>query len=326
MRIVLTASPYAIPCGGTTSGTATAYRGTDVANDILVTVTAPGGNTSASQYGAATVSYTATEADCGKTIYFSGSASGVTQTPTFGIDVVKLQFDHDLWYFYGVDAKNYYEVVKLNAPLLVGRTGSFEWSITKGEDKAEFDVGSGVYGKDYTTTTPEIKVHSKGGSNAKGDITIELTWGGSVFTLDCTAYKPTAKVVSGPVDQASGNGYKSYWTFEIDDQFGTKIKYPLEVNEKFSDHQIDYQGSNWPLGTETVFTTGGGAPSTYYDEQQVGDGSLTPKPLAPGTSGQDTPVDNYLLIWRAGSEGTGQGIEILRKRIQRNRGNARHQN
>lgn len=333
VRIVLTASPYVIPCGGTTSGTATAYRGTDIANDILVTVTAPDGKTSASQYGTATVIYTATQADCNKTIYFGGSGSGVTHAATFGVDVVKLQLDHDVWYFAGYKQKNYNNIARLSAPLLAGRTGLFEWSITKGGDKAEFDVGSGVYAQDYVTTTSEIKVRSKGASDAKGDITIELTWGDFNFTIDMTIYRPIAYAIEPPTNSpVFGNpeGYESWWKFKVRDQFGDKrLKLPLDFNEQFSDRKIIWSGTDWPLGSETSRSTWNDDDGGQYfsDTQQVVNpvvGHLTPDPIPPGTSGQDTAVDSYLIIWRAGSKTTGQGIEMIRKRIQRNRGNAQH--
>ena len=328
VRVVLTASPYAIPCEGTTSGTATAYRGPDLANDIMVTVTAPDG-TSVSGYGTKTKSYTATKKDCGTTIKFSGSGSGVVGVNTANVDVVKLTFDHELWYLNGADAKNYYEVVKLSAPLIAGRAGPFEWSITKGGDKVEFDVGSGVYGQDYVTSTPEIKVHSTGASSAANDVTIELTWAQCVCTIDFVVYKPTASIVTGPTDYPSPSdlpiGYVSGWKFKISDQFGRSIPFPIEVHEEFSDHQITWQGSDWPLATETHFTTYPDKPYRFTDGHRVNRLTLTPRPFPPNSGGANTLVDNFLQIWRAGSEERGHGIEILRKRVIRNRSNARHE-
>ncbi|MFH1900669.1 MAG: hypothetical protein ABIK26_00270 [Candidatus Omnitrophota bacterium] len=239
--------------------------------------------------------------------------------------VIKVKFTttkgHGLWWFAGENAANYDESGTLTAQ--GATTGIFKWDVIAGNGRV--DLNNGGADADSITATDDntVTIKSTDDSGASDDVTIKLTYNGTeVCEYKLTVYAPAAAaVVSGPTDSSWGNGYRSVYTMEVRDQFGTVLPVEVEVNEDFGAWVSDYAGENWPpVPPNGVMTIGIQLTDMYGIA-----GTYTPMPVNPGAVGANTKVDHAEQYYRAGSTIPGNGRLIKTHTFQSYRGKGRQE-
>jgi hypothetical protein len=156
-----------------------------------------------------------------------------------GIRVVGiiLTQDHDLWWFNGENAQNYYEQVNLTVPGIT--EGTFVWTVVAGVDKVNFENDA-----DTITTTNDntVGLKSTAGSVSVGDVTIvvKINDVDNKAGKNVTVHTPKEEAQSGVgdfnySDQGHDNGYDSRHYFKIKDQFGQLLPSKVEFNEHWTE-------------------------------------------------------------------------------------------
>jgi hypothetical protein len=230
----------------------------------------------------------------------------------------------ELWWFDGENASNYDEEAKLTA--WGGRPGAtrgtFRWDVVRGAGIVDFQNNSNSMTR---VDANRIGIKSTDASTTRGDVRVRCRWslGGRSKTLyhAFTVFAPNAGVGVARADNAVGAGFRTLYTIEVRDQFGTRLPRAIEVNETFGAWVSDFAGENWPPPAQvSAMST---ASAQVNDRYEFDCAACTPTTVNPGTAGAGTRVDHAIQEYRAGSLTAGDGRLIKRHTLQFFRGRAR---
>ena len=239
-------------------------------------------------------------------------------SPPFTVYVVKFVQNKPLWWFSGADAKFYYEVVTLTAKGLEDYSGSLNWSVSMGGDKAQATNAPG-------NVAPNVfEFQSIGKSTQQNDVQVSCVIGNSTMTYSLTVLAPTKCTVAGPFDSAVQQGYQTKYTMHLNSQFNEELPLKLEVNEDFQDWQDDmnFDRPGYERWGRQLQTSAWAEPE-FDDHYTKPRATAEPYPVFPGHDNQTDPIDHCLQTYQAGSLTIGKGLEFKRHTLQRNRGQAR---
>lgn len=250
---------------------------------------------------------------------------------------LKVEIDHDIWWFNGEDAANYDESGTLTAQGV--SSGTFQWDVVAGQSKVTLNNGGadsdsiGPVANDYTVT-----IKSTDASDVENDVSVQLTYNGvAVCEKELTVYAPnsTEKWSSypqtlwyPPVLPSGPRGYITTYKFWVLDQIGNKLTKDLEINETFGTFVDDYAGQNWSSAVSETGDTWANA--IFWDEYKFYGSPLipgAPDPLPVPLSDPDsgTTIFNVQQKYFAGSTTPGQGREIKSHKLQVYRGEAKQE-
>ncbi len=231
------------------------------------------------------------------------------ETASEELTVLRVEQDHDLWWFNGVDPPGFHVEVTLT---LVGNpTGPFSWQVVEGINKVVFQNNQ----TSITTTAPTVTVKSKSPSAAPKDVAILVRiqgQGGCTHRMDVRA--PKYLLLFDEDTTAMALGWKTRLKYSIWDYFGEKvIQAELDWNETFGTEQ-DVITNNWPVPPETPGKTTFNA---VVDDIWV-NGAFNPQPVPPPNGPVSTTVvDKIPQEIRVGSQQKGKGVLVQSAKVVR---------
>jgi cysteine-rich repeat protein len=218
---------------------------------------------------------------------------------------------NELWWFDGANAANYSERVTLTATGV--NTGAFQWDVTAGADKIDFENGMDSFTANNDNTVDIISTAaSAAAARVTNDITITLRIDNRlVCTFNTVVVAPDHLVHRGDTDNAVGaNGYRSEVSYRIEDQFNRVLPNNVEINEDWGATVSDFRGENWVAwngacaGDATGENCEGSAlvaPAGWFDNITRAGAGFTPPRLNPQTPLGNVSVDHRPGTWRCGS-------------------------
>jgi hypothetical protein len=220
-----------------------------------------------------------------------------------------------IWWFNNENPGGGYILTTTAAAQGVPAGATLLWSIPSGGDKANLIGANGG---------PSITVSSKAPSTAVGDVTIQLSINGTpMCPTNLTVRAPDHQTHQSDRDRdiPQGNGYFSFISYNIYDQFGDILPYIVPWNEdidgngahstaaEIADAMItDYAGENWGGAAEGSDTIN---PANAFDRMIVDVSGLFPPCDNP-----QTPLDNVKVqhspkgAWYCGSLTTAKGVKV----------------
>jgi len=240
------------------------------------------------------------EKDTDDDVTYSIDATSSTIEATLSV-LPMLVLSDECWWFNGYDAQNYAEQATLTA--VGAATGSFSWSVVAGT--AKVDLNNGGADSDAITATDDnaILVKSTGASGTENDISIRLTYQGTMnATIALHVRTPALTEASIPSDNAKNNGYESTLTYQVKDQLNGYLPSDLEANEAFGTWVSQHIGENWTAPTPNALSTSEKylTDSVYaYDLPPYG--GLKPSPVNPGYEGELHAVQSAPQTFRLGT-------------------------
>jgi hypothetical protein len=219
---------------------------------------------------------------------------------------------NELWSFGGETVAGYTTSITLTS------TGGIQtqWSITAGADKVYL---SATAGGSTTVTSSGMNVSRPPGNDIRIRARVGQLW--SEHTL--TTRGPDHTVLQGPpLRQCLASGYDVWYTYDVFDQFGQLMPYPIPVNESWIGSWVPDQNRNWPRADPNGAWWNS---SFFQDHISIDDGNppvLNPTPICSHTN--TDKVDHWGQEWRVGSTDPGRGRPIQRNTLQRFLGTASH--
>ena len=249
-----------------------------------------------------------------------------------------------LWWFNGTSPQPPFYQTKLEA---TSGGKDYSWTITSGTQYAQFSNKSATIDT-HGTNTVDVLPNNDPGNGAPPTVAVTVavkTDTGTVtskpFTLTVRKpYELFPKSVAGHASDATNVvdlrdatfGYESDIHYEIRDQNGDVLPFPVPLNEHFTSGLInDYPGTNWRFPDNcgpTHFCSGNYPPTNWYDQVQgeaVGHG-FVPPPMVPGTPLGNVKVDHWNGTWGIGDGTPGKGVTVQTNTWQKWQDHARHTN
>jgi hypothetical protein len=247
------------------------------------------------------------------------------------VTAVKVELDHDVWWFGGKDATNYEETATLTAQGVT--SGIFGWEIVSGAERLDLNNG-GADGDSITAVDDNtVTIKSMGRSIAPRDTTVRFTYNGAfVCDYQLTVYAPrTAERTFGPLDEPYGlNGFKTSYRFRVLDQFGVLLPHEIEINEWFGTWFSDWTIANgrsadetWPEPSPNGNFTGSTAPIHFTETYAYDTLWNTPSTVNPDSAHAAEEVQHAIQSYQAGSLTPGDGLIIRGQTLQHYRGQGR---
>ena len=248
-------------------------------------------------------------------------------TDQIKVTILKVDLDHDLWWFNGEDPGGGYNIT---ATLTVSplTTGTFKWDVIAGSDKIDLNNGGAdadsITATDDNTVTVKSTSPSAAAASVTKDVTVQLTYNGTpVCTFDLAVFAPHSLHHLANIDHDYAAlpppypDYTGYWCeikYEILDQFDRVLPYDVPWNEDFNKDGAnpvsgisDYSGENWGWGPESGWSV---PPSGAIDNLARPDlpGLVPP---AQNVGSGTVKIDHVIGAWYVGSTTIGDGVLVL---------------
>lgn len=245
------------------------------------------------------------------------------------VDPAIPQADTDLWWFDGVQPRNYGTQILLTAvPDQWSSDPFYTWTITSGADKVAFMDDNVVSAEtSYTSYGNTIQLISKAASTALNDVVIKVSNMGTIFgTVWMAVPRPDHLVHLYDVDNPDANfGYQTDAHYKILDQFNNVLPNRVNINEKWTSAiGVDFPGTNWrrcdPDGANVN-------PADWKDEMQGENPPLVmiPMPINPGRPVGNMKVIHWSGAWYVGSKTPGEGVKVQTNTWQKYTDHTRHE-
>jgi len=229
---------------------------------------------------------------------------------------------YGLWWFNGENAANYDERGTLTAQ--GATTGTFKWDVISGTDKV--DLNYGLTDADSITVIDNntITIKSTGASMVPNDVTVRLTYNGTVAgQCSVTVYTPKTEIQTDVIDgnwefQGHINGYESQHIFRILDQFNGTLPALIEINENWTENaQNDHTPPTTWSQDEFLEEVWMANPANGIDYLRACYWGTA----IPNTQNHQSPLGNVRVFhWTgehyAGSQTYGMGVKVLIKKWQ----------
>ena len=245
--------------------------------------------------------------------------------------VLTITLGHDLWWFNGCDAANYYEQVTLT--VTPNLSGTYNWSVAEGTGIIDFENDSD---QQTVVNSNQVGIKSTGSSAIRDDVKVDLTvsgWsqgkGWKRFSVYTPRSMPPCMRYGVPwiEDESDARwGYVSLIMSKVLNQFDETLNFDVEWNEKWtSDIVADYEGMNWPRQN-----AGGIMILAWEDADEIKGADKDGKP-APNPTPQppEPPPGEKVCHWsgecRIGSTDSGLGVLVRTLKWQKYLDRARHE-
>lgn len=265
-------------------------------------------------------------------VHFKCKTTGKEVTADARLTAIEIKQSDDLWWFNGESPAGYKVSVTLTAT--GATTGSFQWDVTAGTDKVNFENNATIFSAtDRNTVGLKSIGASAAAANVTKDVTIRLTYNGTVVgDFNTVVFAPRQLVFLRFRDNADATfGYLSEIHYKIQDQFNQTLPNNVVINERFTTGQTaDFNGTNWrqslQCGATGICPTV--ASADWFD--MIGGENLAlppiPIPQAPQTPLGNVAVAHWDGEWRVGSPNPGRGLRVQTNRWSKFRDHARHTN
>jgi len=245
-----------------------------------------------------------------------------------GGTVLKVDLDHDLWWFNGENPGGGYHITSTLTVTPV-TTGTFKWDVIAGATKVDLNNGGAdadsITATDDNTVTVKSTAASAAAASVTKDVTVQLTYNGTaVCTYDLAVFAPHTLTDLTNIDHdysalptppyPDNPGYWCEIKYKIRDQFNQVLPYNVPWNEDFNKDGLnavtgvsDYPGGdNWGWGPECGWTV---PPSAAIDNLARPNPPCSTPPAQNVGSGT-VKVDHEIGGWYIGSATIGKGVLV----------------
>lgn len=254
-------------------------------------------------------------------------ASDTSREAEATLIVIKIEQDHDLWWFNGEDPEGGYHITATLTAQSVS-TGTFKWEVTAGAGNVNLNNGGAdadtITATNDNTVVIKSTAASASAANVTKDVTIKLTYNGEVVdSYELAVFAPHSLSHIGTIDHDYSAlpppypDYTGYWCeieYQILDQFNRILPYDIPWNEDFNNdgaHVVsvtssDYDGNNWPWGSESGWRV---SPSEAIDNlARCNPPCSIPSAQNVGTG--TVKVNHVIGGWYVGSTIIGKGVLV----------------